>query len=170
MTGKVKLTSEQASAIDIMARATKGMLVVDLLRAIQEGYDVEPEYKVGDWIVRLNGTTFLNEKAVVRVDKVSDIHLFYEHDIGIDKIRIRHATPEEIKAEKERRVWAGIGREVSEFGNEDLGFDFEGHTISGVSALKDAYKHGDLQGFYPIETFVSFHAFVAMKKDGESNA
>ncbi|MET3657875.1 hypothetical protein [Sporosarcina psychrophila] len=167
MTEKVKLTREQADAIDTMARATKGMLVVDLLRAIQEGYDVEPEYKVGDWIVRLNGTTFLNDKAVVRVDKVSDIHLFYDHDIGIDKIRIRHATPEEIKVEQERRVWAKIGREVGEFRKGDV--RITKGTVSGFvrtnceKNAKDEYENGELKGFYPAESFISF-------EEVESNA
>lgn len=129
-----------------------------LLNALVNGYEVEPAYKVGDWIVRLDGTTFMNEKAVVQVDKVSDIHLFYARDIGIDKIRIRHATPEEIKAEKERRFWAKIGRKVGEFRIGDIRILDDGNSvrITDVDYARAKYIQGSLKGFFPVETFISF--------------
>src|SRR5690625_7480192 len=72
---KVKLTPEQANAIKkwinkellIIAKASglfehstdesiAELTMEQLVKALYIGYEVEPEFKVGDWVVNANGT------------------------------------------------------------------------------------------------------------------
>lgn len=175
MTEKVKITREQAEAIKwlkervftaedvIVSHATRpnnwtldqnkalnGMPLLNLIDAYRFGYEVEEEYKVGDWVAdTLSGSI----GKVVRVGND-----FVELDGGevpsFDYAR--HATPEEIKAEQERRVWAKIGRGVMEFRHGDSARHINDSSISDIDFLKACYKAGTLKGFYPAESFVLF--------------
>ncbi|MFD1205814.1 hypothetical protein ACFQ38_12005 [Sporosarcina contaminans] len=185
MTEKVKLTSEQATAIEYL-RDTKfhdegiisshartpmgweanyteplnGLPLLTLVDALRIGYEVEEEYKVGDWIVRLDGKRFANDEIAVQIDSVGEFHLTCEGSLAVKRDKVRHATPEEIKAEKERRVWAKIGREPGEFRDGDAyvhnSFTFRVHGAEDAIALKGSYETGDIEGFYPAEYFISF--------------
>lgn len=71
-------------------------------------YEIGPEYKVGDWIVNKDGSIFLCGELAMQVTEVRELFLTVGGDRGI-RIRVaRHATPEEIKAEEERRKWAKV--------------------------------------------------------------
>lgn len=127
----------------------------DMARAVLIGYEVEEEYKVGDKIVHLHDRH-------PGVYTVREVHFhgvlvgeFFDLEFRIKDIR--HATPEEIKAEQERRVWAGIGREVGEFCDGDFAFSgYTGYHSHEATVLKDWYDKGKLKGFYPAESFISF--------------
>lgn len=77
-----------------------------LMQLLLGQYEVEPEYKVGDWVVCTHLSRALKiiaiqyENSRVQYRDVSN----WQPIAGIG----RHATPEEIKAEKERQKWAGI--------------------------------------------------------------
>lgn len=130
---KVKLTQKQADAIvkNVNAGLENGNILYRYLRyegydeqfrgltfgaladALYIGYEVEPEFKVGDWVV---------EKVSGKVGVVHSIdcgqgsfHVdLLEYAVPQYQLKgdYRHATPEEIAKEKQRRWWAEHGREV----------------------------------------------------------
>ncbi|MFD1206672.1 hypothetical protein ACFQ38_16365 [Sporosarcina contaminans] len=67
-----------------------------------------------------------------------------------------YEVEEEIKAEQERQAWAKIGRRVGEFRDGDLGISEHGNYIDTPSILKARYELGQLRGFYPAESLISF--------------
>lgn len=71
-------------------------------KALYKGYEVEPQYKVGDWIYSINS------RAVGKVVRVGNDFVEIDNAEGATFNYIRHATPEEIQAEKDRRKWAEI--------------------------------------------------------------
>lgn len=141
---KVKLTKEQANAIEhalqevdeykgnpdrLLRHASMNNVnfrnelhlldtidIVALAKALYIGYEVEPEFKVGDWI---------HDNITNRVAKIDERGYDGElawvddefHNFFTD---FRHATPEEIQQEKERRWWAKHGREVWELKKNDI--------------------------------------------------
>ena len=143
---KVKLTREQANAIEhalqevdeykgnpdrLLRHASMNNVnfrnelhlldtidIVTLAKALYIGYEVEPEYKVGDWVVNANGT----------IGKITNINEFGEFEGFWEEIEmlcekdnfVRHATPEEIEKGKERRWWAKLGRQPYEFKMGDI--------------------------------------------------
>ena len=183
MMEKVKLTQEQADAVKTaVAKFTfeesmenhlagwisparsclNGINTEELARALLIGYEIEETYKVGDW-VRYWRTDC--SAIIGKIEVIAEKERLFKADNCPDERRIsditRHATPEEIKAEKERRVWAEIGREVGEFKPNDvvifetgashtlvIGYDFEWY--------KENYKNIKMQGFYPSESFIKF--------------
>ena len=165
---KVKLTQEQSYAIEqlrtydfedvLIMRRRKDMpylyssldsLTVDELGSIffnPDSYEVEETFKVGDWIYDkvTHETSKINTQG--RAEGISN----YPYNF-------RYATPEEIKAEKERRVWAEIGREVGEFRGGDIGISKNGNTYrDNPSMLSKLHVLKNLKGFYPAESFIKF--------------
>lgn len=166
--GKVKLTQEQADAIEIIKenkptkleadirtqlykhwvsdkfKCLNSLSLDDFLSALyaDAGYEVEPEFKVGDW-VHVMGIFRDRSPEVARVTEVSVDRIVLDNgfDLGRGSItpdRVRHATPEEIAEEKERRWWKKHGREVWEIRKDDL-------LMPGNSAVAFAVRavHGD---------------------------
>lgn len=127
---KVKITQEQADAIEgITDRESAAELQIngwkwyknrclnnlsfdDFIKALYIGYEVEPEFEVGDWVYRKS------DGVVSKINRIENQEDFYG-EFSTDKHRgwlyveeIRHATPEEIEKEKERRWWAKHNRDV----------------------------------------------------------
>lgn len=178
MTEKVKLTREQAEALELYKANTgkdlgwvqyfveyrhcfnyeylplKGFTFDEFARVLYlpDSYEVEEEYKVGDWVVN----TANSRIAKVEKDAPDRVWVDDEKARYFMKSALRHATPEEIKAEKERRVWKKIGREVGEFRDGDIAFTNKGSIWQSAQFNKESYKHGELKGFYPAESFISF--------------
>lgn len=184
MTEKVKVTAEQAKILENICgavgkesmikkkvlkdpwRLRKNLFLNDLsldefIRALYIGYEVEPQYKVGDWVA----CEYEDGVWIAQIEKIEGEKVFARWEF--DRLDwnyiydIRHATPEEIKAEKERRVWAGIGREVGElrigdayvYKNEAMQYvDVEDR----VRTVRNMYLDGHLKGFYPAESFIEF--------------
>ncbi|QNK87781.1 DUF1642 domain-containing protein [Sporosarcina sp. resist] len=136
-----------------------------LLDALVNGYEVEPEYKVGDWVVFVD---ILGASLVGKVEGFNDGG-FIRTDIRLDDMpkqwflakSLRHATPEEIKVEQERRLWAGIGRGIKEFRIGDtveltrqLGFKI--YLEKQIEVAEKQYELGVVTGVYPGESFISF--------------
>ncbi|WP_339233883.1 hypothetical protein [Oceanobacillus sp. FSL W7-1281] len=83
-------------------------------------YEVIPQFKVGDWVVYVHDNSIWE----ITKDTYNDgthINLMNGNEIMnvVSVNRLRHATPEEIQEEKERRWWAEHGREVWELRKGD---------------------------------------------------
>lgn len=130
---KVILTQEQARMFENHKNAVKTLLqkrvcdncptsidsltIDDVVKAIAYGYEVEPEFNVGDWVVHSNGNVIRQiEKVEHNRVNVTDGENGYVWGISY----IRHATPEEIAEEKERRWWKKHGRDVWELREGDI--------------------------------------------------
>ncbi|PID16840.1 hypothetical protein CSV63_02835 [Sporosarcina sp. P34] len=185
MIGKIKLTPEQADAIqkwlcerngdkaallDVHATAMKkqggwrngnpyrafnGLDQADMARALLIGYEVEETFEVGDWVA----CEYEDGAWIAQIERIEGKKVFAQWENGqLDwnyVHHIRHATSEEIKAEKEYRAWKSIGREVGGFREGDIGI-FKNEYVDHVDALGVFYKDGVLTGFYPTESFIEF--------------
>lgn len=126
------------------------------------GYEIKPEYKVGDWVITSG-----------HVAKIIDIQ-YENHRVQYDSINnwqpikgiSRYATPGEIKAEQERQLWKNLDREPNQFKIGDVGLHVDGSVARveshiGVRGIKLMYKDNELLGFYPAESFISFEEGVS---------
>ncbi|MGJ9460085.1 hypothetical protein [Oceanobacillus sp. CF4.6] len=85
---------------------------LSLAKALTIGYEVEPEFKVGDWIThKLTGD-------IGKVTKTDPLRV--DNGMGGYSGGYRYSTPEEIEQEKERRWWDKLGRKVNEFKMTDV--------------------------------------------------
>lgn len=133
MSEKPIITKEQAEIIEEMKRTgipvtweSNGWYVKrdrrlnnfhfkKFIHAICNGYEVEPEFGVGDWVVYKSN--FHDDPIIRKVIKIN------EHIGGATLDResivapfdlIRHATPSEIVAEKERRTDEKLDRIIQD--------------------------------------------------------
>lgn len=139
------------------ASVLNGMHTDTLIRALYVGYEIDPQFKDGDWVVfktkrEVIGKLYTNEVKSFDVDRADNMNLaFYS-------VEWEHATPEEIKSENERRLWNSIGREVGEFKPDDIGIskDNNTHYRNKPGMLEHLYNSGNLKGFYPVESYIKF--------------
>jgi phage regulator Rha-like protein len=139
---KVKVSREQAEAIEELTKVLfnptivithirdrfrdekteciNSMPVDSLIRALYIGYEVEPEFKVGDWVAFDNRK---DEVAIRKIERINDQFgdgLYAHWKNGSMRLSgLRHATPSEIAEEKERRFFARYGREPWELRKGD---------------------------------------------------
>lgn len=127
-----------------------------LLDALVNGYEIEPELEVGDWILWENEHTsiILEIKELNKYGFHKDRYLIND-EYGSGGY-VRHLAPEEIVAEKERLAWAEIGREVGEIRQGDIGEGNTGRLIFTQREIESAFSRGTLKGLFPIERFVDF--------------
>lgn len=148
----VKITQEQADAIERVKQYHRSQLErfksepnifadylsplinmeIDAIeKALWGDYEIEPEFKVGDWVVITKGE---HEGTIAKIINTNSLPK-YHVALGFDEIR--HATPEEIAEEKQRRWWAKHGRGVWELKPGDLiqklcsVWDFEAQEVKG---------------------------------------
>ncbi|WP_176140661.1 hypothetical protein [Halobacillus salinus] len=77
-------------------------------------YEVEEPFNVGDWV--MHHACKRPEKAV-RINDRNEL----ESEYSLDRLsEFRHATPDEIAQEVERRKWAAFGRKVDEYKTGDI--------------------------------------------------
>lgn len=90
-------------------QALDGLSQMDMARALLIGYDIETEYKTGEW-VRYWKNDSITGIAKISVFKSDRKLVNFEGDTKWKRVVdiTGHATPEEIETEKERRKWAGI--------------------------------------------------------------
>lgn len=187
---KVKVTKEQAEAIEKYANSNKKELCIEnwvkghfhtnkvlselsleeLAKALYIGYEVEPEFKVGDWVY--------NEKAgtVARVGERYDggewVWVDDEEFTFYSVNDTRHATPEEIEKEKERRWWAEHGRDVWELKTKDMLVHRETGSLFEVFMVTDGYVR--LNGvpsrtFEEVKNYYKVAFFAEDRKDVGDN-
>lgn len=173
--GKVKLTQEQADAIESTigfyndieriielhvnakdswikkSEALKELSLFELVNALCIGYEVKPDFEVGDWVVAESG----HWKGSIGELKNHFIFLGksrYDFLTGsIEEESIRHATPEEIATEKERRWWAKHDRGVWELREGDILVAFDGGYLVQIDKVFDAYHVLFLGGAKEVE-------------------
>ena len=131
---KVKLTRPQAAAIEriksnsvqfnIEKHESKSwrdlsglndLSTEELALALFIGYEIKEEFKVGDWVIH-------DIKKIGKVKKINDDVITIDVELGYTRNNgelayvntlaryFRHATPEEIAEEKERRWWTKHSR------------------------------------------------------------
>lgn len=178
MTEKVKVTQKQFEALEHRKKQAKyfsseriirchvecdddwlegfkglnKMPLIKLIDALRIGYEIEQEYKVGDFVAH-------KETGVVK-EVTGDLETFFNRHY-FDKVNLRHATPAEIKGEKERRLWKSTGRGVGEFKDFDSvrlrnGTSFTVGVTLLMPEINNQYDKGNITGFYPAESFISF--------------
>ncbi len=139
---KIQLTQEQADVISKLLKkmsadrlidthikqiwkdeynALNHMEVSKVARAVLVGYEVIPQFKVGDWVINIHTAEIGQVEAIRKVGGAVD----NDERIVVDSIlnypdSLRHATPEEIQQEKKRRFWEKLGREVDEWEEGDI--------------------------------------------------
>ena len=104
-----------------------GLNVDTLIKALYIGYEIEEPFKVGDWVVFKSGliskitkTDISHKKEqLIQVDNIEPGEDADDEYIPVSDV-VRKATPEEIAAEKERRKWATIGRDIREYRKGDV--------------------------------------------------
>src|SRR5690625_1693434 len=169
---KVKLTQKQADAIESLLkkgsrdeildthfnidswqysenRCLNGMEASHLARALYIGYEVEPKFKVRDWVYNKNADVFLQIDDKDMATRYSEYTSIY-----------RHATPEEVSKERQRRWWSKHNRGLWELREGDVlkaddggypievceVFDSRNVRLTGaiphvkISELKEGYK------------------------------
>lgn len=140
---KVKVTREQAEAIEEFQKTVHelGISSDELKGIFESGYEVKPEFKVGDFIeIELFGrgvvveiTGINNADGRIRINGSSE---FNEYNV------IRKLTDEEIQQEKERRWWKKHGREPWELKKGDV---IIGHYTKYIHVIS---KDSDESGYY----------------------
>ena len=136
---KVKVTKEQAKGLNQittpqsavkdyvgnwqLGNDLNALSLDELIRALYIGYEVEPEFEIGQWIVLTS--PFTNAKITARILDIdvggdNRVRLDRDDHCWWDKEDIRHATPEEIGEEKERRFFARHGKKPWELKRNDL--------------------------------------------------
>ena len=132
---KAKVTREQAEAIEKFQKTVHELgISLDELKVIFEsGYEVKPEFKVGDWVYDIQ----CNKVARIDHRGVDDIRVWVDdEDYNFFAIvNIRHATPEEIEEEKERRWWKKHGREFRQLKQNDLIIDTRTGEVFSLSSI-----------------------------------
>lgn len=146
---KVKLTTEQAKAIKIVMRDTNqgltrpnmetqlkkewknepfstlnSLTVEEFIKAILGEYVVETEYKLDEWIVAETDEKGPYVGQITDIDRLEGTNIWFTiNNKGVtyrtSAENVRHATPEEIEKEKQRRWWEENNREVWELSKGD---------------------------------------------------
>ena len=154
---KIVITQEQADAIKKMGalsnhrkgkfveehvlknwndgqRGLQGLTTNELIRALYIGYEVEPEFKIGQWVKSRHG------KGIGKIVKISKQGYHTDFNMIADADDIRHATPQEIATEKTRRWWAKHNREPFEL--------VKGDVIKGIGFSSLRWRIGEYKGIF----------------------
>ncbi|EZP77578.1 hypothetical protein H839_08094 [Parageobacillus genomosp. 1] len=137
----VKLTPKQAETFQKVVEIVnqEPSLWPLLTQILRNGYEIEEPFKVGDWvvwlgdiceIVRFQCDTPMKDdgRCYLTLKRLADGEEFY----NTPREDVRLATEKEIAAEKERRRWAAIGREVGEY----HAGDFVRHKRYGIDMVE----------------------------------
>ena len=171
MSEKVILTKEQAEAIETKKGTTGSAAVAkhlegwtwpenkclndlsmeQFVKALYIGYEVEETFEVGDWIY---------SKQVEKIIQINDEGSLAGYNTF--PTYYRHATPEEIAEEKQRRWWRKHGRGVWELRKGDVISDDDGefHEVSnnnenedGVSTMSGGFNQTYLEKYSKVICF-----------------
>src|SRR5699024_348071 len=195
---KVKLTQEQAWMIENHRGAFESLMrkhhmkncptYIDELTTQQVvdayfgGYEVEETFKVRDWVVHIP-TGIIGEISHVNDNWISFFHSDEQKAVNISGNDLRHATPEEIAEEKQRRWWANHDRNLWELKEGDILISKkkphscivkfveatdENATLL-VDGIQDEFYEGSETLEYMREEYKVF-CFVEDRKDLEDNS
>lgn len=136
--GKVKLTKTQAEEIERIKKVGHSvkwkndgwhvdrdeklseLSFYKYINAIYEGYEVEPEFKVGDWAF-IDVDELQHPRKILNIYQIDEkLHASFNGWSDIPIKQLKHATPQEVAAEKECRWWAKHDRKVWELKKGDI--------------------------------------------------
>src|SRR5699024_5409243 len=164
---KVKLTRDQRQTVkNFMNNGNILKLTVNELDKVIDGeYEVESEFKVGDWVLDVyEGITRIDSKEKEGL-WIGEGTLTWVNYDGECYERLRHATPEEIAEEKQRRWWAKHGREVWELRENDLlYYDDEFKEVEEVTDI-GAIMLSSERVYIPIKTIKNKYIVVCFAED-----
>src|SRR5699024_3239963 len=83
------------------------------------GYEIEETFEVGDWVVYDNGVERGYGYKTNQIKDVDEQKAYFDEGRRMHLTSLRHATPEEIAEEKQRRWWSKHSREVWELKEGD---------------------------------------------------
>src|SRR5699024_5711592 len=127
----------------------------ELIIAFYIGYEVEPIFEVGDWV---------KDTSTNAVIKIND-RQHRNNLIDPRHTTIRHATPEEIAEEKQRRWWAKHGRDVWELRENDLlYYDDEFKEVEEISEI-GAIMLSSERFYLPLETIKRKYSVACFEDD-----
>ena|SRR5699024_1514479 len=144
----------------------------ELIKALYIGYEIKKEFKVGDWVVN----TISNYGGIVRKAgrKILEVEMTYGKEFVLwgEKFT-RHATPQEITEEKQRRWWAKHGREVWELRKGDVLKSENTRLIYGIADVKDSsilfVNESKFKTKNMIKRFYKVLCFAEQRLDTEGN-
>src|SRR5699024_9487763 len=150
---KVKLTQEQAWMIENHRGSFESLMrkhhmkncatYIDELTTQQVvdayfgGYEVEKTFEVADWVVYDNGV-----RCGYKTNQIKDVDgqkAYFDEGRTMYLTSLRHATPEEIAEEKQRRWWSKHGRDVFEFKTGDL-IDHDHYVVEVMEVRSDMLR------------------------------
>lgn len=180
---KIILTKKQANVIenfkDGFDNIMNGLTYDDFIKAVKDGYEVEPEFKVGDWVVHKNGNPFNTylKPLAVKITSVKKDNVYYAEDCNVTySERIRHATPSEIAKEKERRFFAKHGRESWELRHNDILFDESEEWAEVVDSVEErdgimavVFRSGDYSYLCDVKKYSKVAVFAKDRLDVKTN-
>lgn len=118
---------EDWSSKAIGAMGLVQMPLLKLIDALRSGYEIKPEFKVGDWVVTLSGyigeIEFINKQEnwanIGWTRETEKRGVCLAKTFKLTEIE-RHARTEEIMQEKERRWWKLSHRDVWQLAQGDI--------------------------------------------------
>jgi len=150
---KVKLTKEQAEGIQKLYTFIHDNDVLnleftarELSEIIKYGYEVEETFEVGDWVVYDNGVERGYGYKTNQIKDVDEQKAYFDERRSMNLSSLRHATPEEIAEEKQRRWWESNNRAVWELKEGDILKDIyqrEIHEVVGIGFMGSVMFEGD---------------------------
>lgn len=133
-----------------------------LARALYQpdGYEVEPEFKVGDWVV---GEGHI---LAYKISKIKNDRIYFDYSTGNLRVeQVRHATPEEIKEEKRRRWWHDRDRGVWEVYEGDILMNNHGEHCLNVTDL--ILKRFGVLDYDQLDEFYKVACLAENREDAE---
>ena len=109
-----------------------------MARALYIGYEVEESFEVGDWVID-DEYGFIGQITKIEGECIWAYWDDDNEEKRIHEKELRHATPEEIAKEKQRRWWAKHGREVFEFKSGDL-IDHDHYVVEVMEVRSDMLR------------------------------
>lgn len=129
--GPGKLIKDFLECPDDYLKMFRRLSVAQFSLALNGWNEVEPDYKIGDWVESTFG------KGVGRVTCIDGLGYYTEFGLVDDGKNLRHATKSEIAEEKERRWWRKHGREPWELKEGDIVYDKEDGEYMEVGVFTD---------------------------------
>lgn len=132
------------------------MTTMNLIDALRVGYEVEVKFGDSKYFHSNFGKTGILHEHHIYWEGGGTTGLLYAKSDFIDNW-IRHATEDEIEQYKKNRIWRNLNRRVGEFKTGDRGINKEGSYILTPKLLEVYYNKGELDGFYPIDSYVKLN-------------
>lgn len=148
------------------------MTLEQIVKSVYEGYEVLNPIFAGSYVRSKESGNIYRVKALVEGGKKAELEgivckagAIFANRMSLERLEL--LTEEEVQEAKEKHFWKKLGREVGEFRKGDrLKFKAPTSTFftigeyfdrtNDIEIAKSNYSQGNVQGFFPAESFVSF--------------